>query len=91
MKDFKKQVVVDITESQTIVELSYLLQKYDSEIFILNVSKNHVQEINPKSILGLATLQLKNGTEITVRAVGDDAEEAVMEVTKFLQSAKHTD
>ncbi|WP_163539935.1 HPr family phosphocarrier protein [Gracilibacillus sp. YIM 98692] len=91
MNEFKKQVVVDITESQTIVELSYLLQTYDAEIFILNHSKNHVQEINPKSILGLATLQLKNGTEITVRAEGNDAEEAVMEVVKFLQSAKNND
>ncbi|ENH96144.1 phosphocarrier HPr family protein [Gracilibacillus halophilus YIM-C55.5] len=88
MSEFSKNTTINISESQTIVELSYLLQKYESEVFILNKSENHVQEINPKSVLGLATLQLKNGIEVTVRAVGNDAEDAVMEVVNFFQGKK---
>lgn len=83
ISSFKKNTVINITEDQTIIELSYLLQKYDCEVFIRNESGNQIHEVNPKSVLGLATLQLRNGVEATVRAEGKDAEEAVLEVIRF--------
>ncbi|GGP09567.1 HPr family phosphocarrier protein [Oceanobacillus neutriphilus] len=83
ISSFKKNTVIHITEDQTIIELSYLLQKYDCEVFIRNESGNQIHEVNPKSVLGLATLQLRNGVEATVRAEGKDAEEAVLEVIRF--------
>ncbi|WP_158735823.1 HPr family phosphocarrier protein [Alteribacillus sp. YIM 98480] len=88
MKEYKKSVTVNIKESQTIIELSDLLRTYQSEIFIINETEGDVQEINPKSLLGLATLRLRNGVNVTVRAEGTDAEEAVEEVVNFLQANK---
>ncbi|MCD8510776.1 MAG: HPr family phosphocarrier protein [Bacillus sp. (in: Bacteria)] len=52
------------------------------------VFRGSVLEINVKSFLGLITLHLENGDSLTVRAVGDDCEEALEEVAKFFSKAE---
>jgi phosphocarrier protein len=43
------------------------------------------EEVNAKSILGLLTLAATKGTPLTVRAEGDDEEEAVRAVVTLFQ------
>lgn len=79
-----KDIVVNITEKVTIIEISAATQKYESEIFIHKVVNGTPHEINLKSLLGLINIQLRNGDSITVKAVGPDSEEALTEVVQFL-------
>lgn len=88
MKECNKNIIVNIEENQTIIELSKKLQPYKSDIFLKKVFRGSVLEINVKSFLGLITLHLENGDSLTVRAVGDDCEEALEEVAKFFSKAE---
>ena len=54
--------------------------KYDSDITILKDD----QEVNGKSIMGILMLAAEKGSRITVIANGDDAEEAVNELSEIL-------
>ncbi|MBP2240503.1 phosphocarrier protein [Cytobacillus eiseniae] len=79
-----KQIVVNISENVTIIEVSKATQKYNSEIYLKKNVNGTLHDINLKSFLGLITLQLKNGDHVTVSAVGDDCEEALEEVVGYL-------
>lgn len=78
-----KIITVNISEDASIVDLSKTTQKYHSEVFLNKVVNGTPHEINLKSFLGLITLQLRNGDQITVTAEGEDAEEAINEVISF--------
>ena len=54
---------------------------FDSKIEIIFESK----EVNAKSIMGVMSLGIGKGNEITVRAEGEDAEEAVIELVDFIE------
>ncbi|WP_070120889.1 HPr family phosphocarrier protein [Bacillus marinisedimentorum] len=82
-ESIRENVPVQISDELTIVDLSALTQKYKSEIYLKKVVRGSVIEVSLKSFLGLITLQLQNGDEITIRAVGEDSEEAVAEVETF--------
>ncbi|MGY4688626.1 HPr family phosphocarrier protein [Salibacterium sp. K-3] len=84
MEEFKKDIVIRIDEKQTIVELSQVLHPFKSEVYLVNRSEGHVTEANVKSLLGLVSMHIQNGDQVTVRAVGSDAEEAAMKVVEFL-------
>jgi phosphotransferase system HPr (HPr) family protein len=47
--------------------------KFASEIYVLKDTK----KVNAKSIMGIMSLAVSKGTEITIQADGPDAEEAV--------------
>ncbi|MBN2910270.1 HPr family phosphocarrier protein [Polycladomyces sp. WAk] len=47
--------------------------KYTSDIFVTKGDK----KVNAKSIMGIMSLAVASGTEITISAEGTDAEEAV--------------
>ena len=79
-----KNITVNISETQTIVELSQLTQKFESEIFLKREVRGSVIEVNVKSFLGLITLNLHNGSQLQVRTVGADCEEALQEVAHYL-------
>lgn len=83
-KTSSKNIIVNISEKVTIVELSKATQKYQSEIYLKKTVNGSQHEINLKSFLGLITLQLKNGDQLTITTVGDDCEEALAEVVKYL-------
>lgn len=55
--------------------------KYDSKVYILSGEKR----VNAKSIMGMMSLSLNNGEELTVTAEGEDEEAAVAGMESFLQ------
>ncbi len=73
-----------MTESQTIIELSQIIQQYDAEIILKKNVNGSIIEANLKSFLGLINLRLHDGDEIVVECVGEDAKEALSEVEVFL-------
>ena len=83
-KKSSKKITVNISEQVTIVELSKVTQKYTSEIYLKKTVNGVPHEINLKSFLGLITLQLKNGDSLMIEAIGEDCEEAMEEVLKYL-------
>ncbi|MEJ7843798.1 MAG: HPr family phosphocarrier protein [Rubrobacter sp.] len=60
-------------------------KQFVSEISVVN--GNH--EVNAKSPLKLMTLGAKKGDEITIRAEGDDAEEAVDTLVELASADEH--
>jgi phosphotransferase system HPr (HPr) family protein len=60
-------------------------KQFDSEI---TVSKGE-KEANAKSSLKVMTLAAKKGDEITIRAVGEDAEEAVESLVDLISQEEH--
>ncbi len=73
-----------MTESQTIIELSQIIQQYNAEILLKKNVNGSLIEANLKSFLGLINLRLHDGDEIIVHCVGEDAEQALREVEAFL-------
>ena len=55
--------------------------KFDSKIEIIFEEK----EVNAKSIMGVMSLGVGKGNEITVKAEGEDADEAVEELVDFIE------
>jgi phosphocarrier protein len=55
--------------------------KFDSKIEIVFEEK----EVNAKSIMGVMSLGVGKGNEITVRADGNDADQAVKELVDFIE------
>ncbi|UOQ45071.1 HPr family phosphocarrier protein [Halobacillus salinarum] len=80
-----KTMNVSIQESQTIMELSQIIQQYDSEIILKKNVNGSLYEANLKSLLGLINLQLHDGDEVIVECIGEDAEDALKEVEAFLK------
>lgn len=58
-----------------------LASKFDSDIL---VSKND-QEVNGKSIMGILILAAAQGTQITLRVSGEDAEAAASALGKLIE------
>lgn len=58
----------------------HMANKFRSEIFIATEE----ERVNAKSILGLLTLAATKGTEISVRADGEDESEAVAAIVELL-------
>lgn len=83
-KSSKKNIIVNISEKVTIIEISKATQKYESEIYLNKVVNGMPHEINLKSFLGLITLQLKNGDHVSINVVGEDCEAALAEVVQYL-------
>lgn len=54
--------------------------KFDSKIYVEADGK----KINAKSIMGMMTLGLNNGEQLTITAEGEDEEKAVDSLEKFL-------
>ncbi|MDE7252342.1 MAG: HPr family phosphocarrier protein [Acetatifactor sp.] len=56
--------------------------KYDSKIYV----EQDGRRINAKSIMGMMTVVLNNGEEVTVTAEGEDESVAIDSIEKFLCS-----
>lgn len=82
--EISKEIVVHITEQQTIIELSQLIQPFQSEIFLTKLVNGTLVDVNLKSFLGLINLQLGNGDQLTVRAEGNDCKAAIEKVIDYL-------
>jgi catabolite repression HPr-like protein len=58
--------------------------KFSSEIFVVKDTK----KVNAKSIMGIMSLAVSKGTEITITADGADAEEAVNALAKIVSKTE---
>ena len=80
----KKQVVtIEIAsglEARPVAMLVQVASQYDSEIYIMRDNK----KVNAKSIMGMMSLGLCAGEELTVAAEGADEQTAVDNIEKFL-------
>lgn len=64
-----------------------LANKYESDIAIIKGT----QRVNGKSIMGILTLAAEKGTKITIVADGEDAKEAMEELSALLLSEGEPD
>ena len=71
-------------EARPVAELVQLASKYESTVHIEAQSK----KVNAKSIMGMRTLSLNTGEEVTVIAEGSDEESAVADMEMFLHGNK---
>jgi phosphocarrier protein HPr len=78
------KTIVNLSEDQTIIELSQILAEFSSTVLIKKNEGAYYKEANIKSILGLISLRLKNGDSVTIEATGTDEQEAVRAVSQFL-------
>ena len=67
-------------EARPVAELVQLASRYESTLHIEAQSK----KVNAKSIMGMMTLSLSSGEEVTVIADGQDEEDAVAGMENFL-------
>lgn len=58
--------------------------KYASDVFVVKGTK----KVNAKSIMGIMSLAVSRGTEITIIADGPDAEEAVNVLAEMVSKAE---
>lgn len=83
----KRPVTVRVNmdmESRPIAHLVQEASQYESRVFIEMEDK----KINVKSIMGMMSLNLSEGTNLTVVAEGEDEENAVNGVEAFLADCK---
>lgn len=59
-----------------------LAAKFDSEIYV----EKDGYEVNGKSIMGVMTLAAPQGTQLIVKAVGGDAEDAVAKLGELIRN-----
>lgn len=79
----ENNVIVKIKRGLTSNNLAAFIQKaskYQAEVF---VEKNGLKA-NAKSLLGLLSLQIENGDNVKLVANGEDENEIVQELVKYL-------
>lgn len=79
----KRNIQIKLEKGQEARRIALLVQeasKYDSKIYIEEGSKR----VNAKSIMGMMSLSIDEGEEVTVTAEGADELEAVEALQKFL-------
>ncbi len=83
----KCDVVVNVKDDSDARPIALLVQtasQFDSKVYIDSDDKH----VNAKSIMGMMTLTLTNGSQVTVSADGEDESEACARLQEFLTSAK---
>ena len=79
----EKKIKVKLSEGLEFGPATMFVQvasKYKSRIYVLMDNKR----VNAKSIMGMMTLGMVEGEEVTITADGEDETEAVAEIEKFL-------
>lgn len=80
-----KDVIVNLpadVEARPVAVLVQLASKYESKVYIIAKDK----KINAKSIMGMMSLGFGQGDNLTIQAEGADAEMAVEEIAKYIES-----
>ena len=70
-------------EARFTAELVQVAVKFDSRVYIESGTK----KVNAKSIMGMMSLELEHGDVIVVSANGQDEEQAIREIERFLIGA----
>ncbi len=82
----KRDVVINVKDDEDVRPIAMLVQvasQYDSSVYIDCESKH----VNAKSIMGMMSLALKNGQQVTVVADGEDEGQAVTGIEEYLTSS----
>ena len=85
----KKTVTVNVkaeADARRIAMLVQLASQFDSSVYI-DCDTKHV---NAKSIMGMMTLALKNGEQVTVVTDGTDEDKAAEDIEKYLENSLTT-
>ena len=78
----RKTITVQLTaglEARPIAMLVQVASQYESKIYVETGTKR----VNAKSIMGMMTLGISVGEEITVTADGADEETAIAEIERY--------
>jgi len=81
----KKTIKIQIPsglEARPVALLVQVASQYESDIYVECSQKR----VNAKSIMGMMTLGLVAGEEVTVSACGNDEDEAIINIEKYLSS-----
>ena len=70
-------------EARPVAMLVQVASKYESIVYLESMGK----KVNAKSIMGMMSLGLDNGDQVTVTAEGTGEGEAVDAIEKYLQGA----
>ncbi len=70
-------------EARPVAVLVQVASQYESSIYVECKDK----KVNAKSIMGMMTLGLIAGEEVIVSANGDDEENAMTDIVKYLSAA----
>ena len=84
----RKDVTVRMTDSMEATPIAHLVQlanQFGSSIYF----EMDTKKVNAKSIMGMMSLRLTPGEEITVVANGADEEEAAKGIETFLVNVKN--
>ena len=79
----KKPITINLStglEARPVAQLVQVASQFNSEIYV-EIGKKRV---NAKSIMGMMTLGISVGEEITVTADGADEETAIAEIERYL-------
>lgn len=82
-----KRMVIKIPtglEARPVALLVQVASQYESSIYVECEEK----KVNAKSIMGMMSLGLAAGEEVTVSAAGEDEEAAMENIEKYLSSSK---
>ena len=83
----KKSIKIELSsglEARPAAMLVQVASQYDSKIYLEADSKR----VNAKSIMGMMTLGMGAGEDITVSADGGDEQEALDNIEKYLKGEK---
>ena len=67
-------------EARPVAMLVQVASRFESTVYINSENR----KVNAKSIMGMMSMGLESGAEVTVIAEGSDEEAAVAEIEKFL-------
>lgn len=82
-----KDMTIEIStglEARLVAVFVQVASQFDSSIYVQHDNKR----VNAKSIMGMMTLGLPVGENITVSAEGTDEEEAIKEIGNYLSNTK---
>lgn len=81
----KKTITIELAtglEARPVAMLVQIASQYESNIYLENGSCR----VNAKSIMGMMTLGLNKGEQVTVTVDGTDEEAAIVDIQKYLGS-----
>ena len=82
----KKTIKIQITDgvdSRPVAVLVQVASQYESQIFV----ESNGKRVNAKSIMGMMSLVLKSGEEVTVTTDGPDEDAALVGIEEYLTKA----
>lgn len=72
-------------EARPVALLVQIANQYESNIYVV---KDEIKKINAKSIMGMMTLGLQAGEDITIVAEGEDEQKAVSHIEEYLSEKR---